>query len=56
MSRKLGAFTLILGILVCSMGLKTALSGSNHSSGAVLVANGPDPVPLPPPKPGPQKP
>jgi hypothetical protein len=50
MSRKLGAIALVLGTLVCSMGLKTALSG-NHSSGAVLVANGPDPVPLPPPKP-----
>ena len=51
MSRKLGAIALVLGVLVCSMGLKTALS-SDHSSGAVLVANGPDPVPLPPPKPG----
>jgi hypothetical protein len=46
MSRKLGAIALVLGVLVCSMGLKTALS-SDHSSGAVLVANGPDPVPLP---------
>jgi hypothetical protein len=44
MSRRLGAFALILGILVCSMGLKTALSG-NHTSSAVMVANGPDPVP-----------
>jgi len=52
MSRKLGALTLVLGILVCSMGLKTALSNS-HASGAVLVANGPDPLPTPPP---PQKP
>jgi len=50
MSRKLGALTLVLGILVCSMGLKTALS-SNHSSGTVLVANGPDPLPTPPPRP-----
>jgi hypothetical protein len=50
MSRRLGSIALVLGILVCSMGLKTALS-NNHSNGAVLVANGPDPVPLPPPKP-----
>jgi hypothetical protein len=53
MSRRLGAFALVLAILVCSMGLKTALS--NHSSSAVLVANGPDevppPLPSPPPKP-----
>jgi hypothetical protein len=51
MSRRLGSIALVLGILVCSMGLKTALSSSNHSNGAVLVANGPDPVPQPPPKP-----
>jgi hypothetical protein len=51
MSRKLGAIALVLGILFCSMGLKTTLS--NHSNGAVLVANGPDPVPLPPPSPRP---
>jgi hypothetical protein len=50
MSKKLGALALALGILVCSMGLKTALSG-NHSSGTVLVANGPDEMPAPPPKP-----
>jgi len=49
MSGKLTALVLALGILVCSMGLKTALS-SNHSSGTVLTANGPDPMPLPPPK------
>jgi len=52
MSRKLGAIALALGILVCSMAFKTALSG-DHSSGTVLVANGPDPVP---PYPGPHKP
>jgi hypothetical protein len=52
MSRKLGAVALVLGILVGSMGLKTALGG-NHSTGPVMVANGPDPVPLPPPKPTP---
>ena len=50
MSRKLGAIALVLGILVCSMGLKTTLS--NHSN-AVVVANGPDPVPQPPPSPHP---
>jgi hypothetical protein len=56
MSRRLGAFALILGILVCSMGLKTALSG-NHTSGGVMVANGPDPVPpYPAPTPAPKKP
>lgn len=52
MSRKLGALALALGILVCSMGLKTALS-SSHSNGAVMIANGPDPVP---PYPAPGKP
>ncbi len=50
MSRKLGAITLVLGILVCSMELKTALS-SNHSGRAVVVANGPDQIP-PKPRPG----
>jgi hypothetical protein len=44
MSRKLGALALALGILVCSMGLKTVLS-SNHSNGAVVIANGPEPFP-----------
>ena len=53
MSRKLGAIALVLGILVCSMGLKTAFT--NHSNGAVLVANGPDEVP-PYPQPAPKKP
>ncbi|MGB2667948.1 MAG: hypothetical protein WAK48_28405 [Candidatus Acidiferrum sp.] len=48
MSRKLGALALALGILVCSMGLKTALS-NNHSNG-VVVANGPDPFPPPTPQ------
>jgi hypothetical protein len=55
MSKRLGALTLALGILVCSMGLKTVLSG-NHSSGAVMVANGPDPIPPPKPAPKPQQP
>jgi hypothetical protein len=54
MSRKLGALALVLGILVCSMGLKTALSG-NLSSGGVLVANGPDQVPPYPAPPTPPK-
>jgi hypothetical protein len=45
MSRKLGALALALGILVCSMGLKTALSSNNHSNGAVVIANGPEPWP-----------
>jgi len=44
MSRRLGALALALGLLVCSMGLKTAL-GSNHSNNAVIQVNGPDPVP-----------
>ncbi len=48
MSRKLGALVLALGILVGAMGIKTALS--SNSSGTVLMANGPDPVPIPPPK------
>ena len=50
MSRKLGAFVLVMGILACSMGLKTALS-NHQSSGTVLVANGPDQMPpMPEPK------
>jgi hypothetical protein len=44
MSRRLGALALALGLLVCSMGLKTAL-GSDHSNVAVTQINGPDPVP-----------
>lgn len=50
MSYRLGAVVVAMGILVCSMGLKTALS-SNHSGGTVITANGPDPLPLPPPPP-----
>jgi hypothetical protein len=49
MSRKLSALALALGILVCSMGLKTVLSGGN-SSNTVVIANGPAPAPIPPPK------
>lgn len=53
MSRKLGALTLALGILVCAMGLKTVLSGGH--SGTVIMANGSSPVPAPLPPP-PKKP
>ena len=45
MSRKLGAFALVLAVLVCSMELKSVLTA--HHNGSVLVANGPDPVPPP---------
>jgi hypothetical protein len=57
MSRRLAALTLALGILVCAMGLRTALN-SNHSGSTVLVANGPDPLPPPlppPPRPSPTR-
>jgi len=50
MSKKLAAFAVALGILVCSMGLKTALS-SGHASTTVIAANGPEPMPYPPPPP-----
>jgi hypothetical protein len=52
MSRKLSAIALALGILVCSMGLKTVLS-SGHAGSTVIIANGPAPAPggtPPPPK------
>lgn len=49
MSRKLAALALVLAILVCSMGLKTALNGS-HANGVVMIANGPAPTPEPTPK------
>jgi hypothetical protein len=49
MSRRLAAVTIALGILVCSMGLKTMVS-NNHSKATVIAANGPDPLPTPPPK------
>jgi hypothetical protein len=51
MSRKLSALALALGILVCSMGLKTVLS--SHAGSTVIIANGPAPAPggtPPPPK------
>jgi hypothetical protein len=43
MSRKLGALTLALGILVGAMGLKTLVT--THSTSAVIMANGVSPVP-----------
>ena len=49
MSRKLAALVLVLGILVCSMGLKTALS-SGHAGSVVMIANGPAPTPEVPPR------
>jgi len=54
MSRKLGALVLAMGVLACSMGLKTVLSGG-HSGTTVVAANGPDPMPLPLPPPPPQQ-
>ncbi len=52
MSRKLGAVALAMAILVGAMGLKSVLS---TGSSAVMIANGPDPVPtrnpFPPKKP-----
>ena len=47
MSRKLAALALVLAILVSSMGLKTVLSGG-HAGSAVMIANGPEPLPKPP--------
>ena len=50
MSRKLGAIALVLAVLVCSMELKSALTGGQqHNGGTVLMANGPDPMPTGPP-------
>jgi len=49
MSRKLVSLVLALGILTCSMAVKTALSGG-HSSTKVVAGNGPDPMPAPAPK------
>jgi hypothetical protein len=42
MSRKLGAITLAMAILVGAMGLKTILTAG---AGTVLTANGPAPMP-----------
>ena len=49
MSRKLGALALAMGILVCSMAVKTALSSDHSGATRVMAANGPDPMPYPPP-------
>jgi len=55
MSRKLGALVLAMGVLACSMGLKTVVSGG-HPGATVVAANGPDPMPLPlPPQPPPKQ-
>ena len=47
MSRKLGALVIALGILTCSMALKTVVT-SGHSGTALVAGNGPAPVPPPP--------
>ena len=44
MSRKLGAIALSMAILVGAMALKSAVTSS---SGPVMIANGPAPVPAP---------
>lgn len=49
MSRRLGALTLALGILVGAMGLKTLVSA--HAKNAVVMANGVSPIPTYPFKP-----
>jgi hypothetical protein len=51
MSRKLGALALALGILACSMGLKTVLSGGHSNTTVAIAANGPEPMPTYPPPP-----
>ena len=48
MSRKLAALALVLAILVCSMGLKTALGSGHAGSAVIMIANGPAPMPAPP--------
>jgi hypothetical protein len=50
MSRKLGALAIALGILACSMELKSVLSSHHSSNTPVMMANGPDPMPGPPKK------
>jgi hypothetical protein len=42
MSRKLGAIALAMAILVGAMEVKSVFTGR---AGAVMIANGPDPVP-----------
>ena len=46
MSRKLTSLLLAMLVLAGAMGLKTVVMA--HSDGAVMMANGADPVPLPP--------
>jgi hypothetical protein len=46
MSRKLSALLLAMLILAGAMSLKTVVAA--HSNGAVMMANGSAPVPLPP--------
>lgn len=53
MSRKLGALSLALSILLGAMALKTVLT-TGHSNGTTIQANGPAPVP-PAPKPDPKQ-
>ena len=48
MSRKLGAIALSMAILVGAMALKSAVTSS---SGPVMIANGPAPLPKQPKKP-----
>ena len=47
MSKKLGALAIALGILTCSMELKSVLSSHRSSNTPVIMANGPEPVPAP---------
>jgi hypothetical protein len=46
MSRKLTSLLLAMLVLAGAMGLKTVVMA--HSDGAVMMANGSDPVPQPP--------
>jgi len=46
MSRKLTSLLLAMLVLAGAMGLKTVVMA--HSDGAVMMANGADPVPQPP--------
>jgi hypothetical protein len=46
MSRKLSALLLAMLVLAGAMSLKTVVMA--HDDGAVMMANGSDPVPLPP--------
>jgi hypothetical protein len=46
MSRKLTALLLATLVLAGAMGLKTVVMA--HSNGVIMMANGSDPVPIPP--------